>query len=252
VIQEYTIEVNMPVEHMRIANELLPLSQFEEWQLYIVKFSLLAVTFTIFVFVAIDVFSHYKFANQLVPDHEEKILALEDAQLIQSSCQIPNPTLSNQRPGIRRMDHLPPVLKTQINHEQVYSLYQQAQDKLLDRAAGGSAGKTSQSQLVLLKEVANICSNRRTLVCLEAQKQALDADKEQRRAMQLRNQFFAQQARQEKERQVQMEQEATRLQRAAQEQAKRQQPQPPAPTKQEPSLPSDTSLNDSSLNMNQT
>lgn len=29
--------------------------------------------------------------------------------------------------------------------------------------------------------------------------------------MQLRNQFFAQQARQEKERQVQMEQEATRL-----------------------------------------
>jgi len=135
-----------------------------------VKFSLLAVTFTIFVFVAIDVFSHYKFANQLVPDHEEKILALEDAQLIQSSCQIPNPILSTQRPGIRRMDHLPPVLKTQINHEQVYSLYQQAQDKLLDRAAGGSAGKTSQSQLVLLKEVANICSNRRTLVCLEAQK----------------------------------------------------------------------------------
>jgi hypothetical protein len=26
VIQEYTIEVNMPVEHMRLANELLPLS----------------------------------------------------------------------------------------------------------------------------------------------------------------------------------------------------------------------------------
>ena len=76
------------------------------------KFSLLAVTFTIFVFVAIDVFSHYKFANQLVPDHEEKILALEDAQLIQSSSQIPNPTLSTQRPGMRRMDTLPPVLKT--------------------------------------------------------------------------------------------------------------------------------------------
>jgi len=26
VIQEYTIEINMPVEHMRIANDLLPLS----------------------------------------------------------------------------------------------------------------------------------------------------------------------------------------------------------------------------------
>ncbi len=69
----------MPVEHMKLANDLLPLSQIEQLQLYIMKFSLAAATLTIITFVAIDAFKHYKFATQLVPDHEEKISALEDA-----------------------------------------------------------------------------------------------------------------------------------------------------------------------------
>ena len=45
----------------------------------------------------------------------------------------------------------------------MFHLYQQAQDKLLDNRVTNQKG----SQL-LLKEVANICSNKRQLVTVEA------------------------------------------------------------------------------------
>jgi hypothetical protein len=61
----------------------------------------------------------------------------------------------------------------------VYQLYQQAQDKL---------GASRQNQM--LKEVVNICSNKKPSVCLEAQKQAIDFEKETRRIQHLRIQQY--------------------------------------------------------------
>lgn len=104
----------MPVEHLRLANDLLPLSHFEEWQLLLVKFALLAVTFTIFIFVALDVFSHYKYSQHLVLEHEDKIIALEDAQMMQNQINMQQQAF---KPGMKKQEALAPILKDQLQHD---------------------------------------------------------------------------------------------------------------------------------------
>jgi hypothetical protein len=55
------LDVNIPVEHLKLANDLMPLTSMEEWYSLFLKFAILALAFTTFVQVALDVFSHLKF-----------------------------------------------------------------------------------------------------------------------------------------------------------------------------------------------
>jgi hypothetical protein len=55
------LDVNIPVEHLKLANDLMPLTSVEEWQQLFLKLAILAVAFTTFIQVALDVFGHLKF-----------------------------------------------------------------------------------------------------------------------------------------------------------------------------------------------
>ncbi len=129
VIQEYVLDVNIPVEHLKLANDLMPLTSMEEWYSLFLKFAILALAFTTFVQVALDVFSHLKFTQHLVPDHEESINYLEENQSnfnIQLFRQL-GTSLQAKRPSNNEFEKsLPPVIREQIPHDHVYHLYQQA------------------------------------------------------------------------------------------------------------------------------
>lgn len=96
--------------------------------------------------IAKDALTHYKFVQHDVGELEERAQQQE-----------------SQQPGLRKD-------REYVPHEQVWTLYHQAQDKL---------GASRQSQM--LKEVVNICSNKKLSVCVEAQKQAIEFEKETRR-----------------------------------------------------------------------
>ena len=61
------------MEHLKLANDLMPLTSTEQWQSLFLKFAILAVAFTTFIQVILDVVGHLKFTQQLVPDHEYTI-----------------------------------------------------------------------------------------------------------------------------------------------------------------------------------
>ena len=55
--------MNIPVEHLKLANDLMPLTSSEEWYQLFFKLAILAVAFTTFIQVALDVFGHLKYTQ---------------------------------------------------------------------------------------------------------------------------------------------------------------------------------------------
>lgn len=105
--------------------------------------------------VARDTLAHYKFVAHDVGELEERVAHQES------------------QPANLRKD------KDYVPNDQVWALYHQAQDKL---------GASRQSQM--LKEVTNICSSKKPSVCVEAQKQAIEFEKESRRLQHARIQQY--------------------------------------------------------------